>query len=67
MSPMFLLRLYAVIMASGNAFGNFSGRFEKRFLTTFDAFVAKPKYGTTNWTVGESGYFLFEMLKPKGW
>ena len=64
---MFSLRLYAVIMASGNTFGNFSCRFEKWFLTTFDAFVAKPEYGTTNWTVGESWYFLFEMFKPNGW
>ena len=67
MSPMFSLRLYAVIMASENTFGNFSCRFEKWYLTTFDAVVAKPEYGTTNWTVGESGYFLFEMFKPNGW
>ena len=62
MSPMFLLRLYAVIMASGNTFGNFSCRFEKWFLQNVDAFVAKPQCGTTNATVGESGYFLFRRL-----
>ena len=35
MSPMFLLRLYDVIMASGNTSGNFSCRFEKWFVNTF--------------------------------
>ena len=62
-----LLRLYAVIMDSGNTFRNSSCRFEKWFLATFDVIVAKPEYGTTNWTVGESGYFLLEMFKPSGW
>ena len=47
MAPMVLLRLYAVIMASGNISGSFSPRFEKIFLTTFDACVAKHEYGTT--------------------
>ena len=51
MSPMFSLRLYAVIMASGNTFGNFSCRFEKWFLTTFDAFVAKPNNKLDCWGV----------------
>ena len=50
MSPTFSLRLIAVIMASGNTFGNFSCRSEKWFLTTFDAVVAKPEYRTTNWS-----------------
>ena len=49
---MFSLRLYAVIMASGNTFGNFSCRFEKWFLTTLTPLLLSLNTGQQNGLLG---------------